>query len=217
MKKREDEVRQILANTKQSDLIDFVTKRALEDDSFYQQIRRRFGNLSDSEKLAAIKDDISGIIAENTYRGFIDYNACIEICDELNKITKEAMEIKPNDNFSLAIQEVLLVIRGVVGILGKADDSSGATTETMNYAFASLKQLSQQAADKLTDKQKTALVKLAIRLFNLKRFDGWLDLSYTILENMIPLLTASSFKAIEKAMDKLLERQKNTEEPDDII
>lgn len=217
MEKREDEVRQILDNTSQSDLIDFVTKIALEDGSFYQQIRRQFGNLSDDEKLAETKGDISGIIATNTYRGFIDYNACIEICEELDKITREALNSQQTGHFNLAIQEVLLVIRGVVGILEKADDSSGATTETMDYAYDALKQLSQQATDKLTDKQKKALVQSAVRLFNLKRFDGWLDLRYTVLENMIPLLTFNSFKLVEKAMDKLLERQRNSENPDNVI
>lgn len=173
--------------------------------------------MSDNEKLGETKSNISGIISANTYRGFIDYNACIEICNELDKITREALETQQTGPFNLAIQEILLVIRGVVGILEKADDSSGATTETMDYAYDALKQLSQQAVDKLTDKQKKTLVQSAVRLFNLKRFDGWLDLRYTVMENMIPLLTSNSFKLVEKAMDKLLDRQRNSEDPDDVI
>ncbi|RRG00526.1 MAG: hypothetical protein DUD34_15165 [Lactobacillus sp.] len=204
--KLKDEVKEILKNASKSDLNEFVAKLALEDNSVYQQLRRRFGRFSNGQRLSQLKADISDIIAENTWGGFINYHACMAICDELDKVTQEALDMILNGDINVAIQEVLLVIKSVMGFLDKADDSSGAVTGSLDFAFDTLKQLSQASANKLTNPEKRVLVNAAIQVFNLKRFDEWDMYRYEVLENVLPLITINTFKLVESATMKIPER-----------
>ncbi|MCT3398868.1 hypothetical protein [Lentilactobacillus hilgardii] len=199
-------INQWLDKATKQELREIVLKQAQTDDALYYELQNRFGDLSDKEKLSELRAYIRNIIGDNNDRGFIDYHDCITVCDVLDDITHKAAKVVPTEDLNFAIQEVLMVIRSTIGFLERADDSSGCTTETLDFAFATLEKLSKAAATVLSDQQKTALIKSAVQVFNLKIFDDWDNFRYAIFEKTMPLISKNSLKLMEKATAKISDR-----------
>lgn len=150
--------------------------------------------------MSVVRDRIAAAKRRGTHRGFIDYQGCIFVCNELVTILQEAGEAAERGNCEYAYSVAALVLVNCARLAGSADDSAGGITDTRFYIGEVLKKACSGVERGSVGAEFIFLQSL--KDSRNKAFDGWDEFAYDLLQPTAELASDKNVNKLYAVLDE---------------
>lgn len=154
--------------------------------------------------ISIVKNTITASIKCNTYRGYIGWSSCDNICMDMHDCLDMCAETLEMRGYMVALEAATYILVSGVKLASHADSSSGMLTDVIMCTYELIEKCAKEIEkqDKQMREQAFALI---IKEAKKSVFDGWTDWRYDLLKCGICLCDEKSAKKLEKVLDTLLE------------
>lgn len=172
-KKSARTVESIIENASREELNEFVLNMSNKYKEF--EVELRFNICDDfEEELAGIKKYYSTIKRQNTYRGYINYSSCNNICSELDLVIKKVEKHIEKQNYLNALMILSYLLVEEAKLASTADDGSGYLSELINKTLKLIKYVVNEVFEAKLDKKETdKILSQMFKLIKTKALNGW--------------------------------------------
>ena len=154
--------------------------------------------------MSAVRERIAAAKRRGTHSGFIDYNGCISVCNELIAILEDAGKAADRRDCEYAYSVAALVLVNCAKLASSADDSAGGITDTRGYVEDVLKKACSGVERGSAEGDFIFLQSL--KDSRNKAFDGWDEFAYDLLLATAGLATAKSVNKLYAVLDQFDEK-----------
>lgn len=201
--KGQDDLTKLLNNASKEKLIEIILERTDADSKYRLKLFSKLGKPQTEEELAQIKNDIRTSVRCNTQSGYIDYNDCDSICDDMALALVTAKERMDDGCVLFALEAALFITHTCAALASDSDSSSGMLSMTMADALGLVKRsccLLSQTGDAAL--QKTCYEKLCREALH-KVYDDWGEWNYELLRSAVFLITEKNVQKLNSALLEL--------------
>lgn len=204
-----DSVEAILLERTKEELVAFLLNIANDYDEVKQRIGLNFDITNDEEDIKKSISLIRTYINKNADRyGFVTYRNTIEAVIGADLVLDKAKLVLEQNKSLHALDLTLCVIKEMMDLLEKADDSDGTVGEVLYASFGFIHELVQNNSLQQSLKEKL-FNKLTQEAYN-KRYDGWTDWRVELLESCSVLAVTPALRnQLEKDMNTMVENEKD--------
>lgn len=156
--------------------------------------------------MSIMKNTISASIKRNTYRGYIGWSNCDNICMDMYDCLNMCAESFESGAYMTVLEAALYILVSGVKLASHADSSSGMLTDVIMCTYELIEKSTKEIAEQnrqICDKALAMIIKEAKK----NAFDGWANWRYDILKCAICLCDEKSAKKLEAALDALREKE----------
>ena len=198
---------QLLEKAAPDELRAIISAHARTDDAFYAEAVSVLG-VPPEQELRLAKECIRSSIRRNTHRGYIDWEGCDGICEDMDAILAQARRRLERGQPSAAIELAEYIALVGIDLASSADSSSGSLTMTLNEAQDLLGQGSAALCrGNFTAAEKQKALEKLLKAARNKAFDGWPSDRHVLLRAAIPLCEDKSAVKLFALLDNLLEAE----------
>ena len=194
----------ILESVSREELIGFIIEKADFNEQLKNDLLMTFGNFDREGGIAMVKDYIRKTVRENTYRGFIDYSGCNNICRSLSELIQKTVLRLSGKNCLSAFDISLELLKTGMKLASTADSSSGALTDIMQDTQDLLIMTCDEISRSCPDKDKDKCFDTMTALSKNKIFYGWSEWKYDLLSVAVKFLTEKNRKKFFDTLDSFL-------------
>ncbi|MCI9387931.1 MAG: hypothetical protein K1W36_09080 [Lachnospiraceae bacterium] len=169
--------------------------------------------ISSEDVMIIVKNTIAASIKCNTYRGYIGWSSCDNICADMHDcVDMCAEQLKSGDALTALKASVYILLSGVK-LASYADSSSGMLTDVILCTYDLIGKCTKEI-EKQDKKMRNEALDIIIKEARKNAFDGWTDWRYDLLKCGICLCDEKNAQKLEKVFDILLERAQEDSFPD---
>lgn len=192
-KKKNHSIEDILFKRTKEELIAFLLDAASEHTEIKQRIEWELDNTNDDEEIKKSLQLIRTFINKYSDRyGFISYGDTYEAIKGADMVLKKAQTAVQQKKFLHALDLNLCVVHELMDQLDDCDDSDGVVGTTITESLTFIKEMVDEENFSPDIKEKF-FEKLVNEAAN-KRYDGWADWRFQLLETCSVLANISSLK-----------------------
>lgn len=163
--------------------------------------------------LEIAKMTINASIKCNTFRGYIGWHSCDNICMDMHDVLDMCEDSFKRERYADVLGVAAYVLVSGVKLASYADSSSGMLTDVVMCAFELIDLCTQTIAELDVTLRNQAL-SLLIKESKKKAFDGWTSWRYELLEKAVCLCDEKMAVKLEKVLDVFLEDNENEYMPE---
>lgn len=163
--------------------------------------------------LEIAKMTINASIKCNTFRGYIGWHSCDNICMDMHDVLDMCEDAFKRERYADVLGVAAYVLVSGVKLASYADSSSGMLTDVVMCAFELIDLCTQTIAELNVTLRNQAL-SLLIKESKKKAFDGWTSWRYELLEKAVCLCDEKMAVKLEKVLDVFLEDNENEYMPE---
>ena len=147
--------------------------------------------------ISIVKNTITASIKCNTYRGYIGWSSCDNICMDMHDCLDMCAETLEMRGYMVALEAATYILVSGVKLASHADSSSGMLTDVIMCTYELIEKCAKEIEkqDKQMREQAFALI---IKEAKKSVFDGWTDWRYDLLKsfNFISSISSSEYPAV---------------------
>ena len=155
------------------------------------------------QTVSDIRHRIAQSKSHNTWRGFIDWKGCVQVCDELADILEDARKYMEDGQYLLAYTITGVVLINAARLASSADDSYGGVTFVKNRVDNLLDEICTSSEVVLNPELADAILSKSCKDALNKAFDGCNYYSYDILLRTARLATKDNVQKIYDTLDQV--------------
>lgn len=131
--------------------------------------------------MQTVKNIIAESIKINTYRGFIGWSSCDNICSDMNSCLDMCYDTLAVHEYAAVLETAVYILVSGVKLASYADSSSGMLTDVIMRTYELIDNCTKAMEKKDKPIRDEALATI-IREAKKKAFDGWPDWQYELLK-----------------------------------
>jgi hypothetical protein len=201
------DLKQILAETPQENLIRFLLTLAGESEEIKTRLELAFGGGNEQEEIKRCSKLIRSYIHKNSDRhGFINYRQMDEALTGAELVLEKSRDALFKGNPVLAVHLVLLVMDEVAGLEG--DDSDGGIGALVHEGLYLLDEVGEQEG--LSSTARESIFALILKEAENRRYHGEMEWQADLLSRCVPFaVTPAARKRLGDFFQKLLANPKS--------
>lgn len=150
-----------------------------------------------------IKNEITLLIKDHTYRGFIDWRACSDLCTNLENLLDFHIEDILSGKPVTALKILLEFHKAALYLAQNADDSDGGVSCLLSHTEHYLESQVTSTKEIASTKDKNQCYTLLLKTATSKMYDGWTDEIFTLLGLCTHLITKTNANKLLSAIDDM--------------
>jgi hypothetical protein len=201
---QEVDLKTLLSKQNKEELLSIIID-LLED---YPDIekRLRFKYASTDNEITASKKLIREYINKAKRQGFIDWRSAGYAVQGAVLTLEKARAAFENKEFARAVKLSTAVLSIVVDMLQYCDDSDGSVGDVIRGSVSTIKEACSIAKNYLTETDQMKLFKEVIKEADHKRYDGWDEWRFELLEGCVFLASQTEIRLkLEEKLEALIE------------
>jgi hypothetical protein len=201
---KEIDLKTILSKQNKEELLSIILN-LLEDFPDIEG-RLRFKYASTDNEITASKKLIREYINKAKRQGFIDWRSAGYAVQGAVLTLEKARDALGNNELARAVQLSVTVLSIVVDMLQYCDDSDGSVGGVIRESVSIIKETCSVGKISLNETDQMKLFKEVIKEASHKRYDGWGDWRFELLEGCVHLASQTEIRLkLEKNLEALME------------
>jgi hypothetical protein len=201
---KEFDLKTLLSKQNKEELLSIILN-LLED---FPEIegRLRFKYASTDNEITASKKLIREYINKAKRQGFIDWRSASYAVQGAVLTLEKARDALGNNELARAVQLSVTVLSIVVDMLQYCDDSDGSVGSVIRESVSMIKEACSLGEIYLNEKDQMKLFKEVLKEASHKRYDGWDEWRFELLEGCVHLASQTEIRLkLEEKLEDLME------------
>ncbi len=207
--KPEQDIAAVIQSADEDALKMFVHQYANTDTRFKNELLVAFGKPNIEAEMSEIKELVRTAVRRNTYRGYIDYSGCNSMCKDFDEILSLAEKRLHQGHALISFSIALHVLLTSVKLASTADSSSGALTDTIDYALKLIDNCCEALSDYGNEEEQKFAYDKCVKEAQNKVFEGWGEWNYDMLRSCTRFVTHKNVDKLYSALDHLAKSYKS--------
>jgi hypothetical protein len=175
-----DPIKKIFSARTKDELVEFLLEIASEYEEIKRRIELNFNIENDEDEIKKSIALIHTYINNNSDKwGFVSYGSTSEVVNGADLVLEKARGAWERNKITHAVKLALCIIREMVDLFEKADDSDGVIGGTIEESFAFIAEIIEDEA--LSPAQKEEIFDQLMAEAANQRYDGWTDWRLNLL------------------------------------
>ncbi len=181
-KSKTTDIKEILSDRTQAELVDFILDIASEYEEIKQRIELYFTTENEQDEILKAISLIRTFIRKNSDRhGFVGYGNTCEAARGAELILEKSRVALNHHKHEHALNLVLCVIHEMLDLLGSADDSDGFIEMTIEESLDFIDEIVD--GEELNQLHKESLFNKLLEEASNRRYQGWTDWRLRLLDS----------------------------------
>ncbi|CAH0347652.1 hypothetical protein [Bacillus sp. CECT 9360] len=203
-------LKDVLSGQSKEELISIILDLAKDYKDIENRITLQYA--ADKDEISIADKLIKDYIKKATHRGFIEWNQ-VGLAVKGAEITLQNVRSKlDTGNIESAVSLSTAVLSNVVDMLQYCDDSSGTVGSVIHESIYLINTAVSRGKDNLSDFEQQQLFFLIMKEANHKRYEGWTDWRFDLLQSCIEFCANQELRTIlELQLDVMIEEMNKDE------